>query len=39
MRITPSGGKAVTLDKSGGTPISVDDERQLPEDIKELMGY
>jgi len=33
------GGKAVTLDKYEGTPISVDREDQLPEEVKEIMGY
>jgi hypothetical protein len=39
VRVTPSGGRLVTLDKYGGIPISVNDERLLPEEIKEQIGY
>ena len=39
LRVLKYGGKAVTLDKYEGTTISVSREDELPEDIKEIMGY
>jgi hypothetical protein len=38
VRIASSGGKLVTYASYGGTPVSVDREDQLPEDIKEMLG-
>jgi len=32
-------GKPVTFVKYGGTPISVDNEAMLPEDVREELGY
>jgi hypothetical protein len=39
VRVTSFGGKLVTCVKSGGTQISVDIEAELPEDVKEEIGY
>jgi len=39
VRITSYGGKQVTYVKYGGAPITVDTERELPEEVKEEMGY
>jgi hypothetical protein len=39
VRITSFGGKQVTFVKFGGVPITVDTERELPEEVKEEMGY
>ena len=37
-RVARSGGKLVTHVRYAGTPITVDDEKQLPDDIKEDLG-
>jgi hypothetical protein len=37
-RIARSGGKRVTHVRYAGMPITVDDEKQLPIDIKEDLG-
>ena len=39
VRVTPSGGKPVTQVRWGGTPVTVDNERSLPEDVKKEIGY
>ncbi len=39
VRVTGSGGKPVTFVQYGGEPISVDDEKRLPEEIRELLGF
>ncbi len=39
VRVVSYGGKPVTFVRSGGTPISVDMEAELPEEIKEEIGY
>ena len=39
VRVTSFGGKQVTCVQSGGTPISVDIEAELPDDVKEEIGY
>jgi len=39
VRVLKFGGKAATLDKYEGIPISVDREEELSEDTKEIMGY
>jgi hypothetical protein len=39
VRVISYGGKLVTCVQSGGTPISVDIEAELPEDVKEEIGY
>jgi hypothetical protein len=39
VRITSYGGTQVTYVKYGGVPITVDTERELPEEVKEEMGY
>jgi hypothetical protein len=39
VRITSYGGIQVTYVKYGGNPITVDTERELPEEVKEEMGY
>jgi hypothetical protein len=38
VRITTSGGKEVTHLRYGGTPIVVDNEKNLPDDVKEDLG-
>jgi hypothetical protein len=39
VRVTSYGGKMVTCVRSGGTPISVDIEAELPEYVKDEIGY
>jgi CO dehydrogenase/acetyl-CoA synthase alpha subunit len=39
VRVIGYGSKQVTYVRSGGAPVTVDSERLLPEDIKELIGY
>jgi hypothetical protein len=39
VRVTPNGGKAVTHVRWGGTPVTVDNERYLPDEVKEDIGY
>lgn len=39
VRVTRYGGKQVTYVPYGGTPITIDREAELPEDVKELIGY
>ena len=39
VRVARYGGKQVTFVSYGGTPISVDKEAELPEDIKETLGF
>lgn len=39
VRVISYGGKPVTFVRSGGTPVCVDDERMLPEEVKEDLGY
>jgi hypothetical protein len=39
VRVISYGGKPVTFVRSGGTLISVDLEAELPEDVKEEIGY
>jgi hypothetical protein len=39
VRVTSYGGKAVTFVRSGGTLISIGMEAELPEEIKEELGY
>ncbi len=39
VRVTSFGGKQVTYVRNGGTPIYVDREAELPEDVKEDLGY
>ena len=38
VRIAQNGGKQVTYVRFGGTAISVDNEKNLPLDIKEELG-
>jgi hypothetical protein len=38
VRVASQGGKLVTVDQHGGISISVDDERLVPEDVKEVIG-
>jgi hypothetical protein len=39
VRVTRYGGKQVTHVPYGGTPITIDREAELPEDVKEQIGY
>jgi hypothetical protein len=39
VRVTRYGGKQVTYVPHGGTPITIDREAELPEDVKEQVGY
>jgi hypothetical protein len=39
VRVSRYGGKPVTFVPHGGKPISIDREAELPEDIKEQIGY
>jgi hypothetical protein len=39
VRILRYGGKQVTYVPNGGTPITIDREAELPEDVKEQIGY
>jgi hypothetical protein len=39
VRVTRYGGKQVTYVPYGGTPITIDREAELPEDVKEQIGY
>lgn len=38
VRIIPAGGKLVTFNSYSGTPIVVDNEKALPEEVKEQLG-
>jgi hypothetical protein len=39
VRVTSYGGKAVTYVRYGGTPIFIDREVDLPEEVKEELRY
>jgi hypothetical protein len=39
VRVSRAGGKPVTYSKFEGEPIMVDCEAELPEELKEIMGY
>ena len=39
VRVTRYGGKQVTYVPYGGTPITIDREAELPEEVKEQIGY
>lgn len=39
VRVIGYGGKPVTLVRSGGVEISIDREAELPEFVKEEIGY
>ena len=39
VRVLSYGGKQVTYVRSGGAPISIDREAELPEFVKEELGY
>ena len=39
VRVLRTGGKAVTFSKYEGEPINVDRETDLPEELKEMLGY
>ena len=39
VRVISYGGKPVTFVRSGGVEISIDREAELPEFVKEEIGY
>ncbi len=39
VRVTQYGGKPVTFVRSGGTPVFVERVAELPEEVKEELGY
>lgn len=39
VRVASYGGKPVTFVRSGGVEISIDREAELPEFVKEEIGY
>lgn len=39
VRVTPHGGTLVTNVRYGGIRVYVDNERELPEEVKEDIGY
>jgi hypothetical protein len=38
VRVIPGGGKLVTFVSQGGTHIVVDNEKALPDEVKEWLG-
>jgi hypothetical protein len=39
VRVLRYGGKQVTYVPNGGTPITIDREAELPEEVKQQIGY